>query len=29
MDKSSFYRAKNLAYDLYRKFEIVCLQIGL
>ena len=29
IDKSSFYGAKNLAYDIYRKFEIVCLQIGL
>ena len=29
MDKSSFYGAKNLAYDIYPKFEIVCLQIGL
>ena len=29
MVKSSFYGAKNLAYDIYRKFEIVCLQIGL
>ncbi len=29
MDKSSFYGVKNLAYDIYRKFEIVCLQIGL
>ncbi len=29
MDKSSPYGVKNLAYDIYRKFEIVCLQIGL
>ncbi len=29
MDKNSFYGAKNLANDIYRKFEIVCLQIGL
>ncbi len=29
MGKSSFYGVKNLAYDIYRKFEIVCLQIGL
>ena len=29
MEKSNFYGAKNLAYDIYRKFEIVCLQIGL
>ncbi len=28
MDKSSFYGVKNLAYDIYRKFEAVCLQIG-